>query len=819
MAGEHYPHIILANISTREPFARPGTGGEKKLPSAMENREAHAQQLLGNLQASHAAASEGIARRSNVLSESQNGFYLTIESRPNEPLLTERLERRSKHIELLAVKVEPDRTTATVFVPEIARDFFTKTVEDYRTKNEPRALLPEAKNRRLVDGIREIRLAALRDLWVDTIDHFPDPDAVIDWEVWLRPEATDRFRAAALEAGVEYGAYPLVFPEDVALFVRTSAAILAQVNEITLSISRLARARRMGAYLAEAAQEQQERAVEALLTRLRPSEDGATALCILDTGVNREHSLLSPLIAPADCHAYRTEWGPGDNHGHGTEMAGICGYGDLSAAFESPHLFPVPFVLESVKIFPPTGQNPYELLGAITAGGVARAEAVEPNRKRLFCLATSTNDDSPHRGRPTSWSAELDQLAYGSDPESSDKRLFCVAAGNIRQPIPLVHADYLSWNDLQEIESPAHAWNVLAVGGFTNLTQISDPTHAGWASFASQGDLSPSACTASWNDTWPVKPDVVLEAGNLGVDPADGRGYGFPEVKLLTTSSDYPQSIFESFGDTSAAAAQAARMCAILQSQYPNLWPETIRALIVDSAEWTQSMRSHLPEQPNKSDHALLLKRYGYGVPNLERALYSATNVLTLIAQDTLQPYIKRHGKKPALNEMKLYNLPWPRQQLNDLGNVEVQMRVTLSYFVEPNPAESARNQNTLYCSHGLRFAAKLPDEELIDFRKRVNKVARQAGDGRRASDTEWTLGSDLRDRGSLQSDFWRGPASDLARRGHVAVFPISGWWKEREHIRRFHKTARFALVISIATPPTEVDIYAPIANQINVGI
>jgi len=477
-------------------------------------------------------------------------------------------------------------------------------------------------------------------------------------------------------------------------------------------------------------------------------------------------------------------------------------------------------VLESVKIFPPVGQNPHELLGAITAGGVARAESVQPHRKRLFCLATSTNDDSPHRGRPTSWSAELDQLSYGSDPTgSSGKRLFCVAAGNIREPHPLLHADYPAWNDLQEVESPAHAWNVLTVGGFTNLTDITDPTRQGWVSFATKGDLSPTSCTASWNDTWPVKPDVVLEAGNLGVDPADGKGYGFPEVNLLTTSNGFPQSIFESFGDSSAAAGEAARMCAMVQSQYPDLWPETVRALIVDSAQWTEAMRSHLPPEPKKSDHGLLLKRYGYGVPDLERALFSARNALTLIAQDTIQPYIKHQGKKTALNEMKVYGLPWPEQQLNDLGNLEVQMRVTLSYFIEPNPAESARNQKALYCSHGLRFAAKLPDEDVIDFRKRVNKAARQAGDGRRASDTGWMLGSDLRDRGSMQSDLWRGPASDLARRGHVAVFPISGWWKEREHIRRFHRVTRFALVISIVTPPTEVDIYTPVTNQIPIVI
>jgi hypothetical protein len=187
--------------------------------------------------------------------------------------------------------------------------------------------------------------------------------------------------------------------------------------------------------------------------------------------------------------------------------------------------------------------------------------------------------------------------------------------------------------------------------------------------------------------------------------------------------------------------------------------------------------------------------------------------------QDTIQPYLKVAKKKPVLNELKLFTLPWPREQLLELENTQVQMRVTLSYFIEPNPAESARNQKSRYCSHGLRFAVMLPDEDLNDFRRRVNKAAREEGNRRYTQDTEWTLGSDLRDRGSLHSDLWRGHASNLARRGAVAVFPVSGWWKEREQLERYHRTTRFSLVVNIRTPPTEIDIYTPVANQIGIQL
>jgi len=170
-------------------------------------------------------------------------------------------------------------------------------------------------------------------------------------------------------------------------------------------------------------------------------------------------------------------------------------------------------------------------------------------------------------------------------------------------PQQLRHEQYPTLNDLSEIESPAQAWNALTVGGVTELTRITDPTRNGWVSFAINGHLSPCTTTATWNDTWPIKIDVVMEAGNLGVDPADGIGYGFPEVRLLTTSREYPQTPFEHFGETSAATANAARLCAIVQSQYPEFWPETVRALVVDSANWTSAMLGHLPDNPTKTDH------------------------------------------------------------------------------------------------------------------------------------------------------------------------------------------------------------------------
>lgn len=814
------PHIVLPDISTREAFKPRSAGGRLRAPSAVADRETHAQALLAQNRVVLQQAATAIGRSARVVPPTENGFYLRVESRPAEPLAVDKFElKRNKGVELLAVTEDPESqtTAASLFVPAESRNFFAQTVEAYRTQLEPRARTPKPKNRELVEGIERISLASVRDLWTDPVHTFPTPGQQISWEVWLRPGTTDRFRAVAADRGVLMGIHPLVFPEDVALQVECTPEQLASVVDLTVSVSRLARSKRRSAFLLGEGVDRQRQYLEDALTRTDAVRDN-NALCILDTGVTRAHPMISRVLDAADCHAYDPTWGTDDHEGHGSRMAGVCGYGDLDELPDAPNRIAVPYRLESVKIYPPAGQNEHDLLGAITAGGIARAELAAPQRRRVFCLASSTDEDTPHFGRPTSWSAELDQLCSGTSNEEGSQRLICVSAGNIRRTLSF--DEYLGANDLAEIESPAQAWNGIAVGAFTNKVDITSPGYGGWHACGTAGDLTPTSRTAPWNSTWPVKPDVVLEGGNTGIDPADQQGYGVADLQLTTTTRDYPGVLFEGIWETSAATAGASRLAALIQSEYPTLWPETIRALLIGSARWTATMLGHLPDSPSKTDHHVLLKRYGFGVPDFTRAIRSARYTLSLVEQSTIQPFTKARGKQPSLAEMKLFALPWPAAALTGLGATEVEMRVTLSYYIEPNPAESARGRKSRYASHGLRFAVKLADEDTEEFRKRINKAARAEGEVvSPAGDTGWVLGPGVRDRGSLHSDIWRGPANDLARRGVLAVYPVGGWWKERVQHERYNSTARFSLVVTIETPAVDLDIYTEISNQIVIPI
>lgn len=149
-------------------------------------------------------------------------------------------------------------------------------------------------------------------------------------------------------------------------------------------------------------------------------------------------------------------------------------------------------------------------------------------------------------------------------------------------------------------------------------------------------------------------------------------------------------------------------------------------------------------------------------------------------------------------------------------------MRVTLSYFIEPNPSERGPRSRYRYESHGLRFEVKRATESTEEFQERINRAARDEEEGTRTAggdDPQWIIGKNGRHRGSIHCDIWRGKAADLASRGVLAVYPALGWWKTRTALERYNQAAQYTLVVSIRAPEVDVDLYTPIANRIGVPI
>jgi Subtilase family len=808
-------HLVVTGFSQTELFTSPrARGSEYALPP--RERRVHGQRLLAQVRAVEAAAPRRIEQQRAVGVDVGTGVYVQFESDPGFQLPTESVANAQQRIELLSVVQVNERTMATVFVPEGRLDRFENLIVDYLQRETPTG---KPKNQKLVESISAIRLAALEAIWTDERALLPaDLDEAIWWEVWLRQTEDGEavlqfFRHHGQHIGLMIPDGAIRFPERTVVSAWGTRRQMARSVIVLNCIAELRRLKETAAFFADLDPVEQRHWLNAALARLQAPPQDAVAVCLLDTGVNQGHPLIAGALDAQDLHTVDPNWSVADQHGHGTNMAGLALYGDLTPLLASDDPIVLAHRLESVKVLRHHGDNQGKLYGDLTREAVARVEIGAPQRRRVTCMALSATDGR-ERGKPSTWSAAIDSLASGWEDET--RRLFILSAGNV--PRENWH-HYQDSNTSDGIHDPGQSWNALTIGAYTDKDAIDQAVHAGFTLVAPKGDLAPSSCTSqTWSSRWPLKPDVVLEGGNAAHDPA-GSVDCLASLDLLTTHHQPQQRPFERFGDTSAATALAARMAAEIQAAYPDFWPETVRGLLVHSASWTAAMLARHIGAGTKAEYQRLVRHCGFGVPSLQEALWSADDALTLIAQEDLRPFDRVDGKIKT-RDMKLHELPWPLEILEDLGDEPVELRVTLSYFVEPNPAERGWTRRYRYESHGLRFAVKQPTETIDTFRYRVNEHARREEDGTAitGSDPGWLIGQ-TRHLGSLHSDHWFGTAAQLAQRGVVAVYPALGWWRERPKHERWSKRARYALLISIRTSAAEVDLYTPIQNMIGVQI
>lgn len=842
MAERDRPHIVVPMPPRQEPFTIPSSGGGGDKPRYTGNRFRHGKRLAQELDA---------ALSPRIDDDDHEGTYVTFVSSPELELAIESLDVQGSddQPELVAVRevYTPSGMIieATVFIPDGKKGYFQKKLDAYvRSASDDKA-----KNAKLVDGIQNIKRATIRQLWTDADELFPSNPAVTQWwEVWLRKrDGHERQRLTRFSEvlGLQTSSHYLGFGDRTVVLLHASADQLAQVFDSIDDIAELRKPHEIASFLPELYASEQREWVDDLLSRVEAASHDSPVVCILDRGVQSSHPLLSHSLAVEDLHAVDSSWthDPVIWH-HGTEVAGLALYGDVHAAIIDAQVIRLGHRLESVKILPDRGSNDPDLYGAVTARAIDQPEITVGDRSRVFMLAVTATTEQPggtaaptrtESGKPTSWSASIDALAYGraindASPkftyldrdEPRTPRLFVVSAGNIRDL--RADDDHLDRSDVEAIEDPAQAWNALTVGAYSEHDDMvgAPPEFDGYIPIARRGELSPSSRTSVSfeNSRWPFKPEVVASGGNYARTPSGDETDTPPNLGVLTTRfQQLGQGFFTNTRDTSAATAQVAALAADIYAAYPQLRPETVRALVVHSAQWTDAMEERFNPKASKSHLVNMLRRYGMGVPNLQRALYSATDALTLISEASLRPY-EREGNSNAgkTREMNLHELPWPVDQLQDLGGTIVNLRVTLSYFVEPNPSNRGWTGRYIYPSHGLRFAMKRPEDNLDAFRQRNNIRARRDGEKPLKLNTEkgWLFGSDQqKSPGSLHTDIWRGTAEDLASKGGVVVYPVGGWWKNRRLMDQSDQGVDYSLIVSIESPNVEIDLWTPVMQKI----
>lgn len=806
-------NIFLKNTKESMPYT-PVKGGPREYTyPTLQNPVEHVKKLKNDLsRISYSVQSQHQVDDIPV----KNGIYLEVAGQRGYELKYQSLEDNRVGIRLLNVKTKNELTKATIFIPKDKSSVLMRKLNDFEntlvTKKVP-------TNSDLVRSIETINEADVESFWYGAIEDIPNEETKTWCEVWLRTENNtssvyNEFKSLLELFNIQYKNELIEFPERIVMMIYVNYNDLIALLQSSNQIAEFRRCMEPNSFFIKEFLSDQHEWVDDLRRRLR-FEDSNTTLCLLDTGISTGHPLIEPYIQENGIHTVFEGDDLADRVGHGTEMAGIALYNDLNYHLVSQEDISIPYRLESSKILRNQSNQP-ELYGAITKQGILLQEVENPNKNRSVCMAITTSLDSDNFGVPTSWSAAIDEFL--ADFKDNAKRLMYISAGNV-SPFELQDISYPHVNINSSIENPGQSWNAVTVGAYNSKIQICDSVLVDYQPIAEVDALSPYSKTSNmWENKWPIKPEILMDGGNIA--KKDNFYTECDDLSLLTTNHNISENLFSTIWATSSATAQASKLSAEIYCQYPTAWPETIRALMVHSARWTDKMREQfLPNHnPNKSEIRHLLRTCGYGIPNFERAVSCKNNYVNMIIEEELQPFKVNSNGNIVMNELHIHKLPWPKEVLESLDNEIVELRVTLSYYIEPSPGNIGWKDRYSYRSCGLRFDIKNSMESIEDFKKRVNKAARADDVNWRnevGASAPWYLGVNNRDVGSIHSDFMCLPGVELADVNGIAVYPVGGWWKERRKLKKYNEKIRYSLIISLSTKKTDIDLYTPIITEI----
>lgn len=782
--SEPRPHLSLPRAAERR-YRRP----KQKFPPPkvpLRDQRSHGTRLLAELNV--ALAESARARRSGV------GANAAVDIAPTAGVDPVRLARGAR------AHVDSARSTAVLFFEDPSADTFTRKLTAY---SEPALNTRGGRpsNNALVAPIDRVRRPTLADL-VDSWDieaSTPTSRRRIWVELWT---PGGRLGKAAMKDSIEIAVRNFVVAAGFTAPVERFAATEHDIYLVHLSLSAIVRIPEElppVTSIREASQARLERIAREAVSlaidtgSIQPPEEDASCVAVLDSGIIEAHPLLTKALIEPGVSVFGGSAQDQYPGGHGTGMAGAAAYGSLAVDLTNGGPIKPRCWISNVRLWSNSG-NDQGLWANRTREAVLLGEAAGRATIHLLCLSSGRRPDA----RQTSWSFAVDELAYNT----GEGRLIFVAAGNVSPEAD--PAAYPDLNHASELHDPAQAINAISVGGITELDAV-NASRAALVPVARSGELSPVTTTGITGD-FPIKPDLVFEAGNACPDRALPN-IGLEELSVLTTSARLTAGRqLESDHGTSIATAALAGLASEVTNRNPTRRPETIRALLVNSAEWPSALRSQLGTRQE------LLRCAGYGIPRRERAIASATDRPTLVHEGRIAPY---SAAKRQLDELHLMRLPLPDEELLALGEASVSLAVTLSFFVEPNESFDA----TARAGAWLQWDMQRPAEPESDFLARVNDRDRDQGRTlARRRDWDWEIGPRARRRGSVQADRLTVDAAALSGERLLAVYPVGGWW--RNHLRRrAGREVPYSLVVTIDATGHDIDLYGLVKARLPVDI
>ncbi len=529
--------------------------------------------------------------------------------------------------------------------------------------------------------------------------------------------------------------------------------------------------------------------------------DNSPVFCVIDSGMQEEHILLSSAILKQYSKNYvpheTTTADNVPNGGHGTKVGGAILYGNVippEGTYQPPCFLINARVLDSENYLP--GKLfPAELMEQIVD---------DYDGVRLFNMSIASRGPS-RTTHISSWAAKLDSLIHNR------KLLFVIATGNLRsftnrsdRPGIKEHLEagrtypkYLL-EASSRISNPGQSFLSLTVGSvcsadFENADQISFGKRGSISSFSRSGP-------GMWNC---VKPDVVEYGGDF-IREKTGV--------LVSPHNDVSVSVVTAGGNrtgyavgTSFAAPKVAHIIAQIAKRFPNDSTLLYKALVVQSAR--------LPEHVFHNPNINVLKAFGYGLPDLQRSVENTTHRITFVAEGTV-----------SAHQANLYSVKIPQEVRRAGADHDILIEVTLVYTAEPR---RTRKRLKSYFGSWLTWESSKLGESFDTFSARVLKdmedpEEEQENTAIDADSIKWSISTSptygqikgfKRQDSATQKDWVILKSYMLTEELSFGVVGHKGWDKDTT------TELPFALVISFEALAQDTEIYTPIeaVNRIEI--
>jgi len=377
-------------------------------------------------------------------------------------------------------------------------------------------------------------------------------------------------------------------------------------------------------------------------------------VCIVDSGILEGHPLLESAILSDLSRSFPAELGPPvpappvQKAGHATQVAGIALYYDVGAAARDRSFDPKLWLINARFLDDDANLHPDRMPFLRDVVNHVR------RRCRLFNLSFGLE---PCEGVLSVHAAELDALTREFDA------LFVVSSGNrdaagyFSGKQPKGYPEFLKdpgWTVL----SPSEGLNVLTVGG---ITPDRDPYPNDRHHQAVAPKRAPSPFTRSGGIKNVVKPELVEVAGNLAYDDSIKHWIeNDPGLRVPTTNHQFAAGrLLGMVHGTSFAAPKVTNLATRILERYPEASVNLLRALLVQSARFPDGVSEWAPKE--------LLRLCGFGVPDLDRAIYCRPQRATLYYEGEI-----------AIDEVKLFEIPVPDEFSRAKGRKS--LSVTIAY-------------------------------------------------------------------------------------------------------------------------------------------